>query len=171
MSAIRTFVKFIKNQPSSSAGSTSAPPSGSQAPSKNPQPSPPDKKPAPTDDSGLRADTAFVSPDGGKTDEAFPAPDVEYDFCTFIANTKKLPSGPFFVRFTLSGDLSWEKDVPQDDGLKAGDSFLAVVHYDDKFAVDNDCSLVACVYSKAEPDAPIHCGGEFGFVVKKWKID
>src|SRR5260370_6773280 len=35
-----------------------------------------------TDDSKLvTTDTVYTTPDGGTTDEAFPKPNVEYDFC------------------------------------------------------------------------------------------
>src|SRR5690242_5854526 len=42
---------------------------------------------AQTDDSNLvTTDTVYVSPDGGTTDEPFPKPNVEYDFCVDVAN-------------------------------------------------------------------------------------
>src|SRR5664280_510368 len=75
-----------------------------------------------TDNSKLIAtDTVYVSPDGGTTNEPFPAPNVEYDFCVDVANTGQLPSGPFFVRFTLSGDQDppINLDFTQDAGLDA----------------------------------------------------
>ena len=68
-----------------------------------------DKK---TDDSKLvTTDTVYVSPDGGTTDEAFPKPNVEYDFCVDVTNAGELPSGAFFVQFTLSGDQDPPKDL------------------------------------------------------------
>ena len=70
-----------------------------------------------TDDSKLVAPgTVFVSPDGGTTDEPFPQPDTEYDFCANIVNAGKLPSGGFFVLFKLSGDMSFEASAAFDDG-------------------------------------------------------
>ncbi len=42
---------------------------------------------AKTDDSKLvTTDTVYVSPDDGTTDEAFPKPNVEYNFCVDVAN-------------------------------------------------------------------------------------
>jgi hypothetical protein len=75
-----------------------------------------------TDDSHLvTTDTVYVSPDGGTTDEAFPKPNVEYDFCVDVASAGKLPSGSFFVRFNLSGDQDppLDLDFTQDAGLDA----------------------------------------------------
>jgi hypothetical protein len=46
-----------------------------------------------TDDSKLvTTDAVYVSPDSGDTDEAFPKPNVEYDFCVDVANTVELPT-------------------------------------------------------------------------------
>src|SRR5260370_14637114 len=72
-----------------------------------------------------------VSPDGGSTDEPFPKPDIEYDFCVSLANAGKLPSESFFVRFTLSGDQDppLDLDFQQDAGLDAEATVRAVVHY------------------------------------------
>src|SRR5437879_8203943 len=85
-----------------------------------------------TDDSKLvTTDTVYVSPDGGTTDEAFPKPNVEYDFCVDVANAGQLPSGSFFVRFNLSGD----KDPPLDldftkaAGVDAAATVKAGVHF------------------------------------------
>jgi hypothetical protein len=72
-----------------------------------------------TDDSKLVANgTVSVSPDGGTTDEAFPKPNVEYDFCVEVANAGELASGPFLVRFNLSGDQDppLDLDFSQDAG-------------------------------------------------------
>ena len=64
-----------------------------------------------TDDSKLvTTDTVYVSPDDGTTDEAFPKPNVEYDFCVDVTNAGELPSGPFFVQFTLSGDRTRQRN-------------------------------------------------------------
>jgi len=85
-----------------------------------------------TDDSKLvTTDTVYVSPDGGTTDEAFPKPNVEYDFCVDVANAGELPSGSFFVRFNLSGDQDppLDLDFKQDAGLDAGATVKAVVHF------------------------------------------
>src|SRR5207247_6398303 len=85
-----------------------------------------------TDDSKLvTADTVYVSPDAGTTDEAFPKPNVEYDFCVDVVNAGELPSGSFFVRFNLSGDQDppLDLDFTQDAGLDAGATVKAVVHF------------------------------------------
>jgi hypothetical protein len=124
-----------------------------------------DKK---TDDSKLvTTDTVYVSPDGGDTDEAFPKPNVEYDFCVDVSNAGELPSGSFFVRFTLSGDQDPPKDLDfaQDDGLDAGVSVKAVVHFGsfpNKFATYH---LEACIYSSSAPEKPINCAGSFDFTI------
>jgi hypothetical protein len=124
-----------------------------------------DKK---TDDSKLvTTDTVYVSPDGGTTDEAFPKPNVEYDFCVDVTNTGDLASGPFFVRFTLSGDQDPPKDLDftQDAGLDAGAKAKAVVHFGtfpNKFATYH---LEACIYSSSAPEKPINCAGSFDITV------
>jgi len=121
-----------------------------------------------TDDSKLATDdTVYVSPDGGETDEAFPKPNVEYDFCVDVTNTGDLPSGPFFVRFNLSGDQdpSLDFDFTQDDGLDAEASVKAVVHFGtfpNKFA---SYYLTACIFSSSAPEKPINCAGSFDITV------
>ena len=121
-----------------------------------------------TDDSKLvTTDTVYVSPDGGTTDEAFPKPNVEYDFCVDVANAGELPSGPFFVRFTLSGDQDppLDLDFTQDAGLDAGATVKAVVHFGtfpNKFATYH---LEACIYSSSAPEKPINCAGSFEFSI------
>jgi hypothetical protein len=126
-----------------------------------------DPKP-PTDDSQLAATgTISISPDGRTTDEAFPKPGVEYDFCVNIVNPGKLPTGPFFVRFNLSGDQDppLDLDFQQDAGLEAAATVQAVVHlgkFPNQFA---SYELTACVYSSSAPDKAIHCAGDYGFTV------
>ena len=121
-----------------------------------------------TDDSKLvTTDTVYVSPDGGTTDEAFPKPNVEYDFCVDVANAGELPSGPFFVRFNLSGgqDPPLDLDFTQDDGLDAGATVKAVVDFGmfpNKFV---DYHLEACIYAKSAPEKPINCAGSFDFPI------
>ena len=121
-----------------------------------------------TDDSKLvTTDTVYVSPDGGTTDEAFPKPNVEYDFCVDVANAGELQSGPFFVRFNLSGDQDppLDLDFKQDAGLDAGATVKAVVHFGtfpNKFA---DYHLEACIYSSSAPEKPINCAGSFDFPI------
>lgn len=121
-----------------------------------------------TDNSKLvTTDTVYVSPDGGTTDEAFPKPNVEYDFCVDVTNGGQLPSGPFFVQFSLSGDQDPPKelDFPQDAGLDAGASVKAVVHFGtfpNKFA---SYHLDACIYSPSAPEKPINCAGSFDITI------
>jgi hypothetical protein len=121
-----------------------------------------------TDDSKLvTTDTVYVSPDGGTTDEAFPKPNVEYDFCVDVANAGELPSGAFFVRFNLSGgeDPPIDLDFTQDDGLDAAATVKAVVRFGmfpNKFV---DYHLEACIYAKSAPEKPINCAGSFDFPV------
>jgi hypothetical protein len=121
-----------------------------------------------TDDSKLvTTDTVYVSPDGGTTDEAFPKPNVEYDFCVDVTNTGDVPSGAFFVRFELSGDQDPPKDLDfaQDAGLDGGASVKAVVHFGafpNKFATYH---LEACIYSPSAPEKPINCAGSFDITV------
>src|SRR2546430_8492929 len=121
-----------------------------------------------TDDSKLvTTDTVYVSPDGGDTDEAFPKPNVEYDFCVDVANAGELPSGAFFVRFNLSGgeDPPLDLDFTQGDGLDAAATVKAVVHFGmfpNKFV---DYHLEACIYAKSAPEKPINCAGSFDFPI------
>jgi len=97
-----------------------------------------------TDDSKLvTTDTVYVSPDGGTTDEAF------------------------FVRFNLSGDQDppLDLDFKQDDGLDAGATVKAVVHFGtfpNKFATYH---LEACIYSSSAPEKPINCAGSFDITI------
>jgi hypothetical protein len=121
-----------------------------------------------TDDSKLvTTDTVYVSSDSGTTDEAFPKPDVEYDFCVDVANASELPSGPFFVRFNLSGDQDPPSDLDfsQDAGLDAGATVKAVVHFGtfpNKFATYH---LEACIYSTSAPEQAINCAGSFDITI------
>src|SRR6266700_5482493 len=123
---------------------------------------------AKTDDSKLvTTDTVYVSPDDGTTDEAFPKPNVEYNFCVDVANAGNLPSGSFFVRFNLSGDQDppLDLDFKQDAGLDAGATVKAVVHFGtfpNKFATYH---LEACIYSSSAPEKPINCAGSFDITV------
>lgn len=124
-----------------------------------------DKK---TDNTQLKAtDTVYVSPDGGTTNEPFPKQGVDYDFCVDITNTGDLPSGAFYVHFTLSGDQNppFEQDFKQDDGLDAGASVKAVVHFGSFPNEFKDYLLEACIYSPSAPDKPINCAGTFDFAV------
>jgi len=121
-----------------------------------------------TDDSKLVGNgTVSVSPDGGTTDEAFPKPNVEYDFCVEVANAGELASGPFFVRFSLSGDQDppLDLDFSQDAGLDAGAGVLAIVHFGtfpNQFATYH---LTACIYSPSAPERPINCAGSFDITI------
>jgi len=121
-----------------------------------------------TDDSKLvTTDTVYVSPDGGTTDEAFPKPNVEYDFCVDVANAGELPSGSFFIRFNLSGDQDppLDLDFKQNDGLDAGATVKAVVHFGtfpNNFATYH---LEACIYSSSAPEKPINCAGSFDITI------
>ena len=106
-----------------------------------------------TDDSKLvTTDTVYVSPDGGTTDEAFPKPNVEYDFC---------------VRFNLSGgqDPPLDLDFTQDDGLDAAATVKAVVHFGRFPNEFIDYHLEACIYAKSAPEKPINCAGSFDFPI------
>lgn len=115
----------------------------------------------------ITTDTVYVSPDGGTTNEAFPKQGVEYDFCVDVSNTGKLPSGAFYVHFTLSGDQNppFEQDFKQDAGLDAGQSVKAVVHFGSFPNEFKDYLLGACIYSPSAPDKPINCAGTFDFTV------
>jgi hypothetical protein len=109
--------------------------------------------------------TVYVSPDGGTTNESFPKPGVEYDFCIDVTNTGQRKSGAFYVRFSLddgNGNVQ-NFDFQQDAGLDAGHSVGAVVHFGQFTDESIDYTLSACVYSPSAPDAPITCAGTFGF--------
>ena len=121
-----------------------------------------------TDDTQLVAtDTVYVSPDGGTTTEPFPAPDVEYDFCAHVANQGTLPSAAFLVRFNLTSDQDSpvNLDFQQPDGLDAGVTVLAVVHFGKFPNQFVSYHLSACIYSNSAPEKPISCAGEFDFPV------
>jgi hypothetical protein len=126
------------------------------------------KADARTDASKLvTTDTVFVSPDGGVTDEAFPKPGVEYDFCVDVVNAGELSSGPFFVRFDLSGDQDPPMDIDfaQDDGLDAGAAVKAVVHFGKFPNTFATYHLTACIYSSSAPEQTINCAGTFDITV------
>jgi hypothetical protein len=121
-----------------------------------------------TDNSKLvTTDTVYVSPDGGTTNEAFPKPNVEYDFCVDVTNGGQLPSGPFFVQFELSGDQDPPKDLDfaQDAGLDAGASVKAVVHFGTFSNTFASYHLEACIYSPSAPEKPINCAGSFDITI------
>ncbi len=125
-----------------------------------------DKK---TDDSKLvtTSKTVYVSPDGSDQDEGNPEANVEYYFCVDVANAGELPSGSFFVRFTLSGDQDppLDLDFQQEAGLDAGRSVKAVVHFGtfpNQFA---SYHLDACIYSSSAPENPINCAGSFEITI------
>jgi hypothetical protein len=110
-------------------------------------------------------DSVYVSPDAGTTNEPFPVPGIEYDFCIDIFNTGDLPSDSFYVRFSLddgNGNVQ-DFDFNQDAGLDAGHSVKAVVHFGQFSDDDLDYTLSACIYSASSPDMPIDCAGTFGF--------
>jgi hypothetical protein len=109
--------------------------------------------------------TVYVSPDGGTTNEPFPKPSVEYDFCIGVSNAGQLPSGEFYVRFTLDGGNGNIQpfDFQQKAGLDAGQSVNAVAHFGSFADADIDYTLSACVYSPSAPDTAISCAGTFGF--------
>ena len=117
-----------------------------------------------TDDSKLvTTDTVYVSPDGGTTDEAFPKPNVEYDFHVDVTNAGQLASRPFCVQFSVSGDQDPPKDLDfaQDGGLDPGASVKAVVHlgtFPNQFATYH---LAACIYSSSARENAINCAGSF----------
>jgi hypothetical protein len=119
-----------------------------------------------TDNSKLvTGPTVYVSPDGGTTDEPFPKPSVEYDFCIDVTNAGQLSSGEFFVRFSLddgNGNIQ-TFDFQQQAGLDAGHSVKAVIHFGAFGDQDINYTLSACVYSPSAPDTPITCAGTFGF--------
>jgi len=121
----------------------------------------------PDDSTLVTTDTVYVTPNRGTTDEAFPKPNVEYDFCVDVTNTGQLPSGPFFVQFSLSGDQDPPKelDFAQDAGLDAGAKAKAVVHFGtfpNQFA---SYHLEACIYSPSAPEKPINCAGSFDITI------
>lgn len=127
-----------------------------------------------TDNTKLVAvDTVYVSPDGGTTDEPFPEQGVEYDFCVDVTNAGSSLSGPFYVRFTLSGDQDppWIEDFQQEAGLDGGHSVKAVVHFGSFPNEFKSYFLEACIYSPSSPDVPINCAGTFEFAVNTESAD
>lgn len=109
--------------------------------------------------------TVYMSPDAGTTDEPFPKPYVEYDFCIDVTNAGQLPSGESYVRFSLddgNGNIQ-TFDFQQNAGLDAGRTINAVVHFGPFADQDINYTLSACVYSPSAPDNAITCAGTFGF--------
>lgn len=110
---------------------------------------------------------AYVSPDGGTTNEPFPEADTEYDFCTNVFNAGDLPSAPFFIKFTISGDDGNAKEFTfqQEAGLDPQASVLAFVHYGSFPNEFIDYTLTACIYSPSAPETPINNCESFDFPV------
>jgi hypothetical protein len=109
--------------------------------------------------------TVYVSPDGGTTNEPFPKPGVQYDFCIDVTNGSQTPSGEFYVRFSLddgNGNVQ-TFDLQQEAGLDAGHSVNAVIHFGPFVDQDINYTLSACAYSPSAPDTAISCAGTFGF--------
>src|SRR4249920_328712 len=110
-----------------------------------------------TDNSKLKTtknDSVYMSPDGGTTNEPFPQPGVEYDFCIDIFNTGDLPSDAFYVRFALDdgNGKTQNLDFKQDAGLDAGQHVKAVAHFGSFGDEDIDYTLTACIYSPPAPE-------------------
>jgi hypothetical protein len=119
-----------------------------------------------TDNTGLYCnDTVHVSKDGEVDEGGDLLPGVEYVFFAIFENRGKHPSGPCFVRFTLSEDMDWHGDFDLDDGLEAGATVKAIVSFGtfpNKFA---SYHLSACIYAKAAPEKALACAGEYEMVV------
>jgi hypothetical protein len=109
--------------------------------------------------------TVYVSPDGGITNEPFPKPGVEYDFCIDVTNAGQTVSGEFYVRFSLDGGNGAVQtfDFQQQSGLDAGHSVKAAAHFGSFADQDISYTLSACTYSPSAPDTAISCAGTFGF--------
>ena len=111
----------------------------------------------------------YVSPAGGDDhlNEAFPKSNTDYDFCANIGNGSTLPSGAFFVKFTVSNDSDDTVDeytFKQDSGLDPAASVLAVVHYDKKFPTDFiRFDLEANIYASSAPEKALAAPARFSF--------
>jgi hypothetical protein len=132
-------------QPSSGANGTSSPPSNNQGQAgAAPQPTGAGNTPAqagntPAQDddyAGLRPDPNDPNPwlkdPNGNTVDGFAEPaklDVEYSFCFKVVNTAIDRSGPFLIRFKLTGGDDWEHNYLMGNGLAAGGSVLACEPY------------------------------------------
>ena len=85
-------------------------------------------------------DNVWVSTDGGTTYVSDPEQGVPYDFCLTVVNRGEAASGPFVVKFVLSGDQNPALDLFTDEvgSLAPGQSVLAVYHYgafENKFGI------------------------------------
>ncbi len=77
------------------------------------------------------SDNVWVSSDGGTTYVSDPEQGIPYDFCLTIVNTGEIDSGPFVVKFVLSGDQDPALELFTDEvqSLAPGQSVLTVYHY------------------------------------------
>ena len=103
-----------------------------------------------------------ISPDGGETDEAFPKPNVPYDFVAYVVNTGAQKSDSFFVKFKFDPESAnpnpdAELTFKQDAGLDSNADVQAVVHFGSFPNTFNTYDLEACVYAASAPDDPINC--------------
>lgn len=115
----------------------------------------------------ITTETVWLSPDGGTTNEAFPKQGIPYDFCVTVQNSGQIASGPFTVKFVLSGDQDpqLELSFESEEGLDSGASVLATVHFDgfeNKFGIYH---LSACIYGPDQPDMAINCEGGFDITI------
>lgn len=125
---------------------------------------------ATTTDAGTKTDNSrlvisgpiSISPDGGETDEAFPKPNVPYDFVVFVVNTGTQKSDSFFVKFQFNpedenpnpdADLTFTQEA----GLDPDANVQAVVHFGSFPNEFSTYHLDVCIYSSSAPDAPINC--------------
>ena len=150
-------------QPSGGAQGTSSPSSNSQGQTgAGPQPTGPGNTQAQARDTwsqqfiddygGLALDPSDPAPwirnPEGKN--AVPKPEVEYSFCFKVVNTGIDHSGPFFIRFKLTGGEDWHRDYLMGNGLKAGGSVMACVPYG-IFPLNASYELMAHVYATDHP--------------------
>lgn len=86
------------------------------------------------------AENVWISTDEGSTYIADPEQGIPYDFCITVINTGEESSGPFMVKFVLSGDADPAEEYFTDEieNLEAGNSTRLFYHYgafENEFAV------------------------------------
>lgn len=107
-------------------------------------------------------ENVWVSDDDGATNISDPIQGVPYSFCITVTNTGEVDSGPFVVKFVLSGDQDPALELYTDelDSLASQSSALAVYDYgafENKFGVYH-VQAVICT-----PDGTMEISTDNGF--------
>jgi len=155
--AIRAFIKDYTKQPDTAvrdSASLPANPPGNRTPPAQPQqPTGPAQPTTDATDVMILKPILIAYDDQGKQTEHTPeAGKKGYYFVARIRNEGKQPSGPLFVKFTVSGDADWGHQEDLDNGLNPKENKTVAVKYEQAFALRSEYELEIAVYSEKDPD-------------------